>query len=146
MTKTAASPELWPGMSVDQHQAIADYITTVLPILELRDWTVALDRHPLPEDTTAYAEISVIPGQKRANITLCRDWPTIEPDKYRRLIAHELIHCHLDTPAHYLDDVLNELVGRPATLAILTTVRERIELAVDALAEAVVPLLPDAPA
>lgn len=143
MTKTSTPVDIWAGFTQTDLDDVVRYVRDAADQLELRDWEVGVSRYPLDEDSDSFAMIQVIYGQKRATITLCREWASIEASKRRRLVAHELIHCHLDSASAYVERVLPELVGKAATAAVVDAVRERIELATDALAEAVAPHLPE---
>jgi hypothetical protein len=82
-------------------------------------------------------------GQKRMRMRLCADFRALDPDRQVRYVAHELIHCHVNTIAHVVEfDLRNSRLLGDSTLNLLeqTVVRE-VELAVDALSTVFAPVL-----
>lgn len=137
-------PEVWPGFTVKAFDELADYVRATADELELRDWTFNVQKVPHADDDT-FAETVVAFAQKRATITLCKDWPEIDEPKRRRIVAHELTHCHLDHGFRYLEDTLEVLVGAAASRAIINAAHVHLEIAVDAIAEAIARHLPPIP-
>lgn len=143
---TVAPRERWAGMPVAHFEDLVDYLAVLGGHLELRDWTLSLYRLPLDDDEEAFAQVVPTYGQKRATVHLCRDFAKLDPDTALRVLVHELLHCHLDSVERHLDEVLPDLVGKPIADLIGAAVHERIEFAVDAIADAIAPHLPPLPA
>lgn len=143
---TAKNPDLWTGFTEADARALLDYVVDLAERLRLRDWTFSIDRFPLADEDDAYAATTITFGQRRATIALCRDWPNLDAQKKRRVIAHELLHCHFDGPLRHVERVLPVLVGKPASTPIIDKVHEDTELAVDTIAEAFAEHLPEVPA
>jgi len=83
--------------------------------------------------------------RRHVTIWLPRDFPTVDPAEQRQTLVHELLHVPVCDIRDYLTDVLPDLLGKPASLAITEHVRHVEELAVDQVAEAIATLLPMPP-
>lgn len=126
--------------SADQWHAICRYIRDTANTLTLRDWQIhILDLTPDREDTMAC--IKAVYGRRVAEIKLARDWWDNPPEKLRHTIVHELLHLHhdgMDTVLHGLKPTLGEAIYNPVYEAF----RWQMEVATDAVADAIGPLLP----
>ena len=113
--------------------------------MKLAHWTVEFESRYCGE--SAFAEISVLPAQHSATLSLCRDWRKWSPSVMRSTITHELMHCHLNAINEIAEEHLEELSPKTyeARKKGIDYVNERVT---DALAEMIAPhlTLPKAPA
>lgn len=137
--------QLWTGNNgdgtpilgyIDQADtaALGHYIAAIAERLGLADWTILIDPDA-PSDSEAFAEIVCTYGQRRALIRFdhaVRTWP---PDRLRRVVVHELVHCHLDRMDTHYDSVEAELGPQAGRLARATW-RSVLEDATDNIADA----------
>lgn len=126
--------------SAAQWRALGQYIRDTANTLTLRDWYLTLlDITPENEDTAA--SVKSIYGRRRAEIKLRRDWWQDDAETLRHHIVHELLHLHhegMDTVLHGLKPTLGEAIFNPVYEAF----RWQMEMATDAVADAIAPLLP----
>jgi hypothetical protein len=109
--------------------------------LELRDWHLTV-QHAEPPGGDCHGWCFVTYGRKRAMIRVANDWWDEDPTEQRHIVVHELLHIHLDTLDSFHRNALPELVGRSAAIAAQEDNRERIELIVDVVADALARHLP----
>lgn len=124
-----------------QSAALGSYCRDMADLLGLRDWTVRVVHEPVHSTQPELASCSGVLGRRFADLRFAPEIFEIEPEMARLIVAHELIHCHV--PARPRNDLgLVELLGAPAATIFQEAENERLELAVDALGEAIAPFLP----
>lgn len=135
MTPRKQPDPVWEGMSRVDFEAIKDYIGEIAEQIGLRDWDLILNTTPC-EDPANRATCNPTYGQKRAMLTLCKDFATIADDDKRQVIIHELIHCHLDAIDTACRNVRNQL-GEMVYPVWAESVKDAIEWATDGIASAI---------
>lgn len=130
-------------MTVEEATLIHTYVQRLARHLELRDWRFYVDRTPCDEDCAAQVEIAY--GQRHATIRLTSEWSSYTPEKQRQTLTHELIHCHLNDIQQVVLD-LAMVLGHAAYHVVASNHHHRLELATEALANALAPHLPLPPA
>ena len=116
------------------------YVDALRVPLKLSDWTI--DVSDAPSETDTFAQVDSTYGQKRATIRLCQGWDSVTPDDQRQTIAHELIHCHLCPAVEMATEDLNLYLSSGEMEMFRRGFTRTIEYAIDALADAISPLLP----
>ena len=120
-------------MHDERRAKFVPYLRALADAMTLRDWAFRiLDVGPSDED--AMALIRPTYGRRHASIWLSDDFLDDSPEAQRHTLVHELIHCHFAGAQHYLDDCLDG----DARAAY----RLMLESGVDAVADALAPLLP----
>lgn len=71
---------------------VAKYCNSVLPLLNLKQWTIKVSDGIPPED--AWADIEVSENLWEATIRVGEDFFKESPTSQRRILAHELMHVH----------------------------------------------------
>jgi hypothetical protein len=127
-------------MKRKDRQALAAYVRFVADRIELRDWTLVLEPDPPEQDIEAH--IRPIFGRHVAYLRFSTQFRGLDSERQRYVVCHELVHLHLDRISTYLENGLDDLVGRPAHAVIWQRHREDIEMAVDGIAEALAVTLP----
>jgi hypothetical protein len=122
-----------------EHARWLAYLRDLADRLGLRDWRLDLDRDPTAGGLLAHVEVT--DGARWALVTLGPTWGVLPPDRQRQALVHELIHPHFQEIAEAVAHG-REVLGGTAIEVVERAVRHQIEHAVDALAEAVAPLLP----
>jgi hypothetical protein len=122
-----------PKSTLTRRQRWAPYVRQLADILHLRDWSIDVSEESSSGDSTASCE--PVNGRKLAIIRFSESFLTAPVVDQRHTITHELLHCQLG-PLHRLLEA-NEFM-RPSVLLAL-------EYAVDGLADAIAPLLPEPP-
>jgi hypothetical protein len=119
-------------MKDPRKQRFAGYLRALADLLALRDWHVEIvDAYP---NDGAQASIETLYGRRRAMISLSEEFLADDPAGQRQALAHELIHCHVDT----LYRVGHDAVPKDVECAL----HRLMEHCVDGLADAIAPLLP----
>lgn len=132
-----AKPQWTPA----RRKAVTEYIATLQNILRLRDWEILVDFDPLPLSDHAYATMAPAPDQHRATIQFSDLFLQQPVDALRQTLVHEMLHCHF----HVLQTTTENMIagmGESAALVAGPAVNTLAELTVDALADAIAPLLP----
>lgn len=125
-----------------QLQALSVYVRELADRLELRDWTLKLIADPIGDDE-AIARICPTYGRKAAVIEFQHGFEHLDAHKVRLTVAHELIHLHVNPIMHcHQHGAVEVMIGKPAYEILDQDVIEKVEYAVDALADAVAPHLP----
>jgi hypothetical protein len=115
------------------------YVEEAQGVLGLLDLTIKVTDEQAPEDT--YADIQVHPEAPEATIRIAHGFWTLTPDEQRRVIVHELLHCHMAAMVNLKDD-LEKTLGT-AAFDIFDAAFERAhERTTDKLARLMAPLLP----
>lgn len=120
-------------MTDPRKQKFAPYIRRLADMIALKDWAIYVLDEP-PEDTGANADVTIIGGRKLANIRLSEFFLDGTPESQRATLVHELVHCHLDTPAMLACDVM----PKDAEAGFIRT----FEIGVDGLTDGFAHLLP----
>jgi hypothetical protein len=111
--------------------------------LGLRDWDISVEYAEEPNDSEL-ARVVRTYGRRAAIVTFVDSFWDESPDERRCVVIHELVHCHLDGPASVVRDMGQQLGHFVQSVLMDNHVRE-IELATDAIAEAIAPLYPPVP-
>lgn len=136
-TPQIAVPDIWPGMPAIAWRLLGGYVRWMADRLWLRDWTITLDREPLPSDCNAFARVLPTEGRKLATIEFCRDFLERDAEVIKNAVIHELIHCaHRD-----MTDVIrcvgnDHLLGKQAWDVLWEAFRVATETFVDSMATA----------
>jgi len=117
---------------------LKDYVKKLQSEMKLAHWQIEFEKHYCGE--AAFAEISVLPAQHSATLSLCRGWRKWSPSLMRSTITHELMHCHLNAINEIAEEHLEELSPKTyeARKKGIDYVNERVT---DALAEMISPHL-----
>lgn len=144
---TARAAEQWHGMPRSRYQELERYVRARADELGLRDWSVELKFTPLDEDgdeAEADGKCEVIYGRKHALIYLPRDFNERPRDDQRQLLIHELLHCHTDGVEVLIRSghALAFYIGEAQVGLLRSAMHERVELAVDGIADAIAAKFP----
>jgi hypothetical protein len=116
-----------------------DYLTRAKSILNLSHWEIKISTDSPPDD--AWADVEVSQNLYAATI---RFSPTLwkeKPEEIRRVIAHELIHCHY-AGVERLVETLEKTLGSQ-TYEIVSSIWDvESERGADSLSTVVAELLP----
>ena len=121
-------------MTKRDRKALGKYVRWIADRMGLRDWHFLLDHEP-PEQDEAWASIFPTYGQRRAVIHFAVDTRDRPTDTLRRIVVHELMHCHHDR----MDGVYRtaaEQMGQQARLVSMESWRSTLENATDDIASA----------
>lgn len=121
-------------------EALSRYVRWVANAMELRDWTLDLQRRPC--DRGAIASIHPTFGRKVADIYFDEHFRTLVPEVQRHTVVHELIHCHLEPAANMVYKDLEEQLSKPADQIFWNGFNRQIEYGVDALANVIAAHMP----
>lgn len=119
---------------------VGRYMRWVADAMELRDWTMELSHEPADKD--AYASIRATYGRKVALVDLCDNFRTLDADKQRHTIVHELVHCHLESAANMVFRDIEDFLGKQSDQIFYNGFKRQIEYGVDALASAIAKHMP----
>jgi hypothetical protein len=117
-------------------RSLARYIFTIAKEFGLRDWDMYLLGDP-PDTETAAASVECIYGRRKANIRVGVEFHHASPEEQREVVLHELIHVHFAQTRALIDEVLPDLLGKPAFVAFREAYRQADEHATDAIANAI---------
>ncbi len=98
-------------------QELGDYIAALLCIMGLSDWRIILMPEPPNRNADAYAEVRPIFGQRVATLMFAPDMRSWNSEKLRRVLCHELTHCHLDRMDTAYNGVADELGTQARNIA-----------------------------
>jgi len=115
------------------------YIDNAKGLLGLSHWEIKVGKDAPPDD--AWADVEVSQNLYRAAIRFSPDLWKEKPDEVRRVIAHELIHCHY-AGVERLVDVVKESLGVGAGEIVDRIWDMESERAADSLSTVVAQLLP----
>lgn len=119
---------------------LAHYVQRVIGLMGLSDWTIRLQVKPMKH---AQGTVHTSYAQREACITI--DEPLMErgnEDRLRVVIAHELIHCHIDDLWLAPERMLKDEIGATAWAVFEEAQRVHGEYAVDNMARAWALMLP----
>ena len=126
-------------MTDEQHAFWESYMRSLADRLGLRDWRFHFDDQACDDDSAA--SISCLYGRKSATVRLAREWETHSPEWQRQTLVHEALHCHAKGVQNAADATIAPLGS--VAYAVFSSVHEQaIEYMVDAIAEAIAPLMP----
>jgi len=117
------------------------YVAKVADLMELKDWRIYFDDE-LPEDE-AEGSCATAYGRKIARIQVNH---TLDPEKVRHAIVHELVHCHTDPATVLVQRDLEELLEERVDRAFWVGFRRAFEYSVDGIATALAKHVPLPPA
>lgn len=120
---------------------LREYLSRVACALELSDWRLSLEESP-PGNDDALAEVRPTYGRRIALIYIDDRFFELSREAQRVVVAHELIHLHLEPASKFAREALDELLGKPALEAFWQGFTLLFEYGVDAIAHAVAPALP----
>jgi hypothetical protein len=125
-----------PLLGGDRHQ-LGEYLRELADLMGLRDWHLILaDGPPESEPTEGHrvqGECTVSYGRKSATIAVSDDWAGEDPDELRRVLVHELIHCHQEPVQWAFNNAANRL-GFEAGSVAREAFTDAFEIATDGIA------------
>jgi hypothetical protein len=116
------------------------YIRWVANEMELRDWTLTLADEACEPKYDATCQPAH--GQKLATISVCKEFRSQDPERQRRSVVHELLHCHWHAAWEMVDADLEKALGGQADLLFSAGFNRNAEHALDATAHALAKHLP----
>jgi len=120
-------------------KAVKDYVDRCARVLGLGHWEIKVSEDPSSED--AWADVEVSQNLHQATIRFSRDLWKEKPTEIRRVVAHELIHCHY-AGVERLVETLQKPLGTAAYEIIEHVWDVESERAADSLSTVVAVLLP----
>jgi hypothetical protein len=127
-------------MNDAQHTAYTAYLRQLADLMELRDWRFTFAIELLKEERYA-AECGITYGRRHACIRVNPETLDNAPEDIRQTFVHELVHCHTNPIRDQLDNVEAQL-GKAAYTTIHNATTDVLELATEALANALAPFMP----
>ena len=122
-----------------QEKKIKDYLDRAKHILNLSHWEIKISAEQPPDD--AWADIEVSSNLFAATIRFSSGLWKQEPKEIRRVIAHELIHCHY-AGVERLVEVIQDALGTAAGEIVNKIWDVESERGADSLSTALAELLP----
>lgn len=129
-------------MNQKDRKVVGDYLRSCADAMELRDWHIDYSREELDADGDAAADVDVLYGRKRARIRLRAGFKDLPREDQRHIVAHELVHCHVEVLLDMARNDLEQLLGKPADHVFWLSYKRQLELAVDGLTTAIAKHLP----
>ena len=120
-------------------KAVKNYIDRCAKILGLGHWQIKLSEQNAPEDS--WADIEVSQNLYQATIRFSPDLWKEKATEIRRVVAHELIHCHY-AGVERLVDTLEKPLGTAAFEIVSAVWDVESERGADSLSTVVAELLP----
>lgn len=114
-----------------QREAFGEYLVEVRNAMWLGVWRIDVYWDG-DLDSGGFAEIRPTYGQKHAQLRVCHDFFDMEPWKQRRIVVHELLHCH-NSDVQELAERLRANLGDQAYEAWIIGFRLATEHMVDAV-------------
>ena len=118
---------------------IRDYLDRAKRILNLSHWEIKISADPPPDD--AWADVEVSQNLYAATIRFSPGLWKEKPEEIRRVIAHELIHCHY-AGVERLVETLEKSLGSQAYEIVASIWDVESERGADSLSTVVAELLP----
>jgi len=118
---------------------LRDYLDRAKRILNLSHWEIKISSDPPPDD--AWADVEVSQNLYAATIRFSPGLWKEKPEEIRRVIAHELIHCHY-AGVERLVETLEKSLGSQAYEIVASIWDVESERGADSLSTAVAELLP----
>lgn len=106
----------------------------------LRDWRVTVSPYPAHDGHFATSHLRV--DAEDSTIAVSADFLTMSDQDQRRLLAHELLHCHVQPIVGMAMALVDGELGTRAEALISTAVGRVEERSIDRLATALAELLP----
>lgn len=120
-------------------RAVKDYVDRCARVLGLGHWEIKVSEDPSSED--AWADVEVSQNLYQATIRFSRDLWKEKATEIRRVVAHELIHCHY-AGVERLVETLQKPLGTAAYEIVEHVWDVESERAADSLSTVVAGLLP----
>lgn len=127
-------------MSKRDRKALLNYIRWAANELELRDWTITLDRAPCASNLMGHVHCTN--GARDLQIAVNADFKDYTPEEQRETIVHELVHVHWDPCWKMVQSDLGDALGKPVYYVFCDSYRRAMEYGVDGLAKAIAKHLP----
>ncbi len=128
------------AVTPEQKTELQAYINQLKDLMALKDWRVDLLDELCSED--AFADIAPVDGRKWAKLRVSAGFFT-EPSEQQRLeICHELIHCHVHPISTLVREDIAVSFGGDAHQVVKNAYCDRMEYAVDGIADGWAPFLP----
>lgn len=112
-------------------QALADYVTYVQLILELRDWRITLLGEYSANESAA--SMKCIYGRRVGELCLAKDFFDFPATNQRHYLIHELTHILTDGCDNVIENGLDTLLGKPAHAVLQAAWLVQVEYLVDQL-------------
>lgn len=128
-------------MTTAERKRLARYTCRLAVTLGLRDWTLNFPEEE-PTDKKAAAAVATVYGRRIASVWFSPDFLDYPPEQQRHIVVHELLHIHLDPIRTLADSTLPAAIGVAGWAIFEPALRERVEHAVDAIADALACALP----
>lgn len=122
-----------------REKRLKDYLDRAKRILNLSHWEIKISADPPPDD--AWADVEVSQNLYAATIRFSGSLWKQSPEEIRRVIAHELIHCHY-AGVERLVGVVQDSLGTAAGDIVEKIWDVESERGADSLSTAVAELLP----
>lgn len=127
-------------MKKKDRRELERYIRAMANEMELRDWTLTLADEPCESQNDATCTPTF--GQKIATIRVCKDFRSLDAERQRKTVVHELLHCHWHAAWGMVDNDLEKALGAQADLLFSVGFNRNAEYAIDATAGALAKHLP----
>lgn len=126
-------------MTPDQWSALELYFRDLLNRMELRDWTMVVDRSPTPEGVIA--SVDCCENRKYVTLYVCPNFAGMNERERREALVHEALHPHFDE-AHRALVGLEKVVGTAVFSVADLWFRSGLEHGVDAVSYIIAPHMP----
>lgn len=123
-----------------RREAVESYLAYLQEVLRLRDWTITVDWSK-PTGKDALATMTQMTDSRHAMLRLSPEYVATEPRLHGQILLHEVMHCHLFQMESLALATVSALAGKEATAVFDRAYTSANELATDALADALVPLV-----
>lgn len=125
---------------------VVEYARHLASLLGLRDWSIELDEAK-PDDLPGYrfatdAELEAHPHANMALLRVAAHLLDAEPEYQRRVIVHELLHCHRARSDRMVREDLEDLIGKPADRLFWAGYSRQREIEIESVATVLAPFLP----
>jgi hypothetical protein len=122
---------------------VAEYLADAQIALRLSDWEITLQFGVSSDpDGDTLATMTAYEDQRRATMRFGKDFFDLSSAEMRQTLIHEMLHCHMFAPHHNAERTVTELGGTRAGSAFSVGMTSMIELATDAIADALAPFFP----
>lgn len=129
-------------MTETEWEVIGDYVLWIAKMMGLRDWSYCVNRDPSQEGTAA--QIRCVHGAKYATIWFAYDFRSKPMSDQKRIVAHELMHCHT-AGMGFTTDMLKLMLHPDAWNVFQQSFEFQLEHCVEGVAGPFSQLLPDIP-
>lgn len=128
------------AMIPDERAVLGEYVRDTADKIGLRDWHFNIAHEPCEEDYGA--QVHTTYGQKVARISFAHEFRQLTPEDQRETVLHELMHVPMFPFRLYIERTLPDLIGEPASNAVIATFLQRNEEATDQFAKVFAPFFP----